>query len=179
LFKLEKPVIMTADEFDTYWPLVSTVYMKIGGVLTQQRGDVLVQKYECQLRKSKKGGKAPPAREGVKKKYSATIRQPGLCQVRMKITRTVAAPVTVTIERLDSEEHPSRLGKEQRDCAINLSSSAGYGGSGKGICSCTGYECFERSWNPTGKRASERCRWTALGTVSTNYVNKQRKLNIN
>jgi hypothetical protein len=109
LFKLEKPVVMTADEFDMYWPLVSTVYTKIGGALTQQKGDVLVQKYECRLRKSKKGGKAPPAKEGVKKRYSATIRQPGLCQVRMKITRTVAAPVTVTIERLDSEEHQHDL----------------------------------------------------------------------
>ena len=49
-------------------------------------------------------GKAPLAGEGVKK-YSATIRQTGLCQVRMEITRTVAAPVTVTIERLDSGEH--------------------------------------------------------------------------
>ena len=30
LFKLEKPVVMSADEFDTY-SLVSTVYTKIGG----------------------------------------------------------------------------------------------------------------------------------------------------
>jgi len=104
---------MTTEEFDAYWPLVSTVYTKIGGALTQQNGDVVVQKYECRLRKSKKGGKARPAREGVKKKYSATVRQPGLCQVRMKITRTVAAPVTVTIQRLDGEERQHDL---ERTC---------------------------------------------------------------
>jgi len=44
------------DEFDTFWPLLCTVYTKIGGFMTQQRGDVLLQKYECRLRKRKKGG---------------------------------------------------------------------------------------------------------------------------
>jgi len=53
---------MTADEFDTYWPLVSTVYTKIGGVLTQRRGDVLVQN-TVPVTKEQEGGKAPPARE--------------------------------------------------------------------------------------------------------------------
>ena len=50
LFKLS-PTTLTADEFDTYWSLVSTVYTKIGGVLKQQNGDVEVQKYECRSRK--------------------------------------------------------------------------------------------------------------------------------
>jgi len=126
IWSIEKPVVMTADGFDTYWPLVSTVYTKIGSVLTQQRGDVLVQKYECRLRKSKKGGKAPPAREGVKKKYSATIRRPGLCQVRMKITRTVAAPVTVTIERLDSEEHHHDLERGGEIALATAEAEKGY-----------------------------------------------------
>jgi hypothetical protein len=105
LFKLEKPVVMTVDEFDMYWPLVSTVYTKIGGVLTRR----VSPKIRVPFTKEQEGAKAPPAKEGVKKRYSATIRQPGLCQVRMKSTRTVAAPVTVTIERLDSEEHQHDL----------------------------------------------------------------------
>ena len=130
-------------------------------------------KIQCRLRKSKEGGKAPPAREGVKKKYNATIRQPGLCEVRMKITRTVAAPVTVTIERLDSEVYHHDL-ERSREIAPSTLAVAGYGGSGKMICSYTGSECFERSWNPTGKRTSERCRW--IGTVSTNYNNKAEKV---
>ena len=111
---------MTTEEFDAYWPLVSTVYTKIGGALTQQNGDVVVQKYECRLRKSKKGGKGPPEKEGVKKKYSATVRQPGLCQVRMKITRTVAAPVTVTIQRLDGEEHQHDLERSREIAPSSL-----------------------------------------------------------
>ena len=108
--------VLTADEPDTSLPLVSTVYTKIGGVLTQQRGDVLVQKY---FRKSKKGVTTPPAREGLKK-CGATIRQPGLCQVRMKITRTVAAPGTITIERLDSEEHQHDLERSREIAPSNL-----------------------------------------------------------
>ena len=107
LFHLSKPVIMTESEFDEYWPLISTVYTKIGGLLLQQNGEVQVQKYECRLRKSKKGGK-PPAR-GVKKCYSKTVRVPGLCDVRIKTTRTVSAPITITIQRLDEHEHRHTL----------------------------------------------------------------------
>ena len=66
LFHLSKPIILTESEFGEYWPLVSTVYTKIGGLLLQQNGELEVQKYECRLRKSKKGRKPPPA-GGVKK----------------------------------------------------------------------------------------------------------------
>jgi len=113
LFKLERPVMLSADEFDAYWPLVSTVYTKLGGALTQQNGDVVVQKYECRLRKSKKGGRAAPLKEGARKRYNTKVRPPGLCQVRIKITRTVAAPVAVTLERLDAEEHQHDLARSR------------------------------------------------------------------
>ena len=70
---------------------MSTVYTKIGGLLLQQNGELEVQKYECRLRKSKKGGKPPPGPAGeVKKCYGKTVRVPGLCNVRIKITRTVS-----------------------------------------------------------------------------------------
>ena len=96
------------SEFDEYWPLISTVYTKIGGLLQQQNGELEVQKYECRLRKSKKGGKPPPT-AGVKKCYGATIRVPGLCVVRIKTSRTVSAPITITIQRLDEYEHRHTL----------------------------------------------------------------------
>ena len=37
------------------------------------------------------------------------IRQSGLCNVRIKTTRTVSEPITYTIERLDDEEHQHTL----------------------------------------------------------------------
>ena len=43
--------------------------------MRQQNGDV-VQKYECRLRKSQKGSKPPPPKDGVKKRYGSTV--PGL-----------------------------------------------------------------------------------------------------
>src|SRR3954464_11405484 len=62
--------------------------------------------------KSKKVGKPPASkneRDGVKKRYGTTIRQPGLCNVRIKTTRTISEPITITIERLDDEEHQHTL----------------------------------------------------------------------
>ena len=34
---------MTESEFDEYWPLMSTVYTKIGGLLLQQNGELEVK----------------------------------------------------------------------------------------------------------------------------------------
>jgi hypothetical protein len=47
------------SQFGEYWPLISTVYTKLGGKNIQQNGTVEVQRYECRLRKSNKNGKAP------------------------------------------------------------------------------------------------------------------------
>ena len=78
--------------------------------MLQQNGELEVQKYECRLRKSKKGGKPPPGPAGgVKKCYGKTVRVPGLCDVRIKIVRTVSAPITITIQRLDEHEHSHTL----------------------------------------------------------------------
>ena len=98
LFHIAQPVTLTAEQFDLYWPMTSTVYTKIGGLLLQQNGTVEVQKYECRLRKSKKGGNPPVPKNGVKKRYGIMIRQSGLCNVRIKTTRTVSEPITYTIE---------------------------------------------------------------------------------
>jgi len=132
LFKLSKPTILTADEFDAYWPLVSTVYTKIGGVLKQQNGDVEVQKYECRVRKSKTGSRPPPLKDGVKKRYGTTVRQPGLCQVRIKITRTVAEPVVVTIERMDDEQHQHDLDRSREVAPSSLAIQLAAGEAAKG-----------------------------------------------
>ncbi|KAI5852368.1 hypothetical protein BZA05DRAFT_418644 [Tricharina praecox] len=113
LFNLSKPIVMTPEEFDVYWPLVSTVYTKLGGNLSQQNGGVEVQKYECRLRKSKTGSRKSPLKDGVKKRPGTRVRPPGLCQVRIKITRTVVAPVVVTIERLDAEERRHDLARSR------------------------------------------------------------------
>ena len=113
LFKLSKPTILTADEFDAYWPLVST---KIGGVLKQQNGDVEVQKYECRLRKSKTGSRPPPLKDGVKKRYGTTVRQPGLCQGYAYL----AEPVVVTIERMDEEQHQHDLDRSREVAPSSL-----------------------------------------------------------
>ena len=113
---------MTESEFDEYWPLISAVYTKIGGLLLQQNGEVQVQKYECRLRKSKKGGKPPP--RGVKKCYGKTVRVPGLCDVRINTTRTVSAPVTITIQRLYEYEHRHTL-ERSREIAPSTKTETG------------------------------------------------------
>ncbi|KAI5849694.1 hypothetical protein BZA05DRAFT_401163 [Tricharina praecox] len=123
LFNVTEPVTLTAEQFDTYWPLISTVYTKIGGLLLQRGGTVEVQKYECRLRKSKKGRKAPlPRGDGVRKRLrEAAIRKPGLCNMRIKTTRTTAEPITITIERLDNEEHQHTLERSREIAPSALS----------------------------------------------------------
>ena len=100
---------MTREQFDTYWPLVDSVYRKLSGRTVQQNGTVEVQKYECRLRKSGKGGKAPPPRSGdkgaVKKSIGAKMRNPDQCQVRIKVMKHLHRPWDVVIERLDNETH--------------------------------------------------------------------------
>ena len=92
LFDLTQPVLLTEQQYDdAYWPLISTVYTKIGGLLLQKNGTIEVQNYECRLRKSKKPGQVRP-KDGVKKRYGSTVRQSGLCNVRIKTTRTVNQP---------------------------------------------------------------------------------------
>ena len=95
---------MIESEFDKHWPLISTVYTKIGGLLLQQNGELEVQKYKCRLRKSKKGGKPPPTAE-VKRCYGTTIQVPGLCDVRIKISHIVSAPITITITIQHCDEY--------------------------------------------------------------------------
>jgi len=43
---------------------------------------------------------------------ATTVRQPGLCQVRTKVTHTVAEPVVVTIECIGRRTASTRLGSE-------------------------------------------------------------------
>ena len=100
LFYLHTPIVLTAEGFDTYCPLIST---NLSGCISQRNGEVTVQRYECRLRKSKKGGKPPLPKDGVKERYGTTVRHPELCQVRIKVTRTVNKPITMTVERLDAE----------------------------------------------------------------------------
>ena len=59
--------------------LSRVVFTKIGGLLQQNSG-LEVQKFECRLRKSKKGGK-PPSGEELKKYYGKTVRVPRLYDV--------------------------------------------------------------------------------------------------
>jgi hypothetical protein len=119
LFNLEYPITTSQSLFEEYWPLISSVYTKLGGKLIQQNGTVEVQKYECRLRKSKKTGKAPPPKTigngGIKKRHGRTGREKGQCNVRIKTTRTLEAfPPTVTIERLDENKHSHTIEQSRK-----------------------------------------------------------------
>jgi len=56
----------------------------------------------------------------------------------MKITRPVAAPLTVTIQRLDGEHQHDLTRKRQRDCTVISSHSVSSRRSGKGIWNSAG-----------------------------------------
>ena len=125
LFDLTQPVLLTEQQYDAYWPLISTVYTKIGGLLLQKNGTIEVQNYECRLRKSKKPGQVPP-KDGVKKRYGSTVRQSGLCKVRIKTTRTVNQPIVITIERLGNDEHLHSLDRSREVAPSALSIQQSY-----------------------------------------------------
>ena len=108
LFQLEKPVQLTQQEFDEFWPLVDTVWTKIGRNTTQRQGTIQVQHYECRLQKSKKTSTNVNEGRVVKPQMTAVqIKNLG-CQARMKITRTILSgsePVMVFLERKDDAAH--------------------------------------------------------------------------
>jgi len=90
LFHLETPVFMSSEEYNTYWPMVDSVYKKFGGNLRQKKGTVEVQKYEYRLRKSQKSGTAQPATDEKKiKRCHTSIRIAGQCEVQIKVTRSI------------------------------------------------------------------------------------------
>jgi hypothetical protein len=94
-YLIECPITISQSQFEEYWPLMSTVYTKIGGKLIQQNSTVEVQKYECRLRKRKRLAKHLRQKtidnSGIKKRHGRTIRNKGPCYVRIKITRTLEA----------------------------------------------------------------------------------------
>ena len=122
LFRLENPVQLTLLEFDEYWPLVDTVWTKIGGNTTQRQGTIQVQHYECRLRKSKKTGTNVARNEGrVVKPRMTAVRIKDLCQVRMKIIRTIPSgsePVMVFLERKDDAVHTHSIEEVFRLCGL-------------------------------------------------------------
>jgi hypothetical protein len=76
-----------------------------------------VQHFECPLRNSKKTGTNMANKEGrVVKNRITSSRVKDLCQVRMKRTRTITEPITVTIERKDENKHPHGLEESFRLC---------------------------------------------------------------
>lgn len=105
LFELSKPVIMSIETFNETWPYVDSVYTKLRGEQLHGSGTVRVQKYECRLRKSKSSSTARDASSDkvIKRKHSS-IRDHGLCQVRIKVSRPVDGSA-VTIERIDECTH--------------------------------------------------------------------------
>ena len=105
LFDLSKPVTMSPEMFDEAWPYVDSVYTKLQSELLQAQGTVRVQKYECRLRKSKKSSTTQDGNVNkVIKRWHASIREQGLCHVRIKVSRPVDG-TAVTIERLDDHTH--------------------------------------------------------------------------
>jgi len=57
---------MTEDVFSTYWPLVDSVYTKLGVRLLRRNNTAEVQKYESRLRKRRKSGTARGSTEAKK-----------------------------------------------------------------------------------------------------------------
>ena len=103
LFDLSKPVTMSPEVFSETWPYVDSVYTKLRGEELQAYGTVRVQKYECRLRKSKKSSTTKDDNKVTKRRHSS-IRDQGLCQVRIKVSRPVDGSA-VTSERMDEYTH--------------------------------------------------------------------------
>lgn len=118
LFELEGPVELNQEQYDAYWPLVDSVWTKIGGATIQQNGTIEVQHYECRLRKSKKTGTKTQNEGRVVKNRITFARVKDLCQVRMKITRTLERPILVRIERKDNNKHTHDIEESFRLCGL-------------------------------------------------------------
>lgn len=123
LFRLDHPVVLSTQQFAEYWPLVDTVWTKIGGSTVQRHGAIRVQHYECRLRKSKKTGTNISRKDGrVVKPRSTEARVKDLCQVQMKITHTIpessSEPVKVVVERKTSAAHTHSLDEIFRICGL-------------------------------------------------------------
>ena len=85
LFNLSEPVTMAPNIFDEAWPYVDSVYTKL-------RSEPMVQYALGHMSAGK-----------VIKRRCSSIRDPGLCEVHIKVSRLVDG--SVTIERLDEHTH--------------------------------------------------------------------------
>ena len=103
LFDLTKPVIMSPEMFDQVWPYVDSVYTKLQQELLQQNSTVRFQKYECRLRNSKKPG-TYTSDSKMLKRWHSSIGDQYLCDVRIKVSRTIDAS-NIVIERIDDHTH--------------------------------------------------------------------------
>jgi len=115
---------MTAEKFDEIWPFVSCVYTHRK---TEMRfnNSLKVSRYECRLKKSRKSSSslAAPTESTIKRRPGSTIREGGICNVTMKVSRQMSLALsnserlgfdskilTVTIERIgmgDPSDHPN------------------------------------------------------------------------
>ena len=70
LFSLKQASALPCREVEKYWPLVNTVYAKIGGLVSQQKGTV----GECRSRKVRSGASSTVTNpNGIKKEQYATL----------------------------------------------------------------------------------------------------------
>lgn len=87
-FNVKEPFEMSAEEFDELWPLVSNIWVGWGRN-TLDNGDSW-KVWSCRFAKHKKSS---TRKEGVpdNKRRKTMIRQAGLCDMKIKVTRFAAA----------------------------------------------------------------------------------------
>ncbi|KAK4158198.1 hypothetical protein C8A00DRAFT_28909 [Chaetomidium leptoderma] len=83
LFYLEEPVILTPEEYDTYFPWIDNVYSH-RTTQTYKRKSFRTLYYDCRMKGRPSG--TPKSDDPNKKKRKRTARERDLCGVKIKIT---------------------------------------------------------------------------------------------
>jgi 2,5-diamino-6-(ribosylamino)-4(3H)-pyrimidinone 5'-phosphate reductase len=95
LFNVKEPLEMSIAEFDDLWPSVSNVWVQ-WSQNTLANGDSW-KVWSCRFAKH---CKSSTRQEGIidSKRRKTMVRQPGLCNMKIKVTRVVATQKVCTVK---------------------------------------------------------------------------------
>ncbi|KAL2137087.1 hypothetical protein VTI74DRAFT_9693 [Chaetomium olivicolor] len=134
LFALEEPVVMTTEEFETYFPWVDNIYSH-RSTQPYKRKTSLTRYYDCRMVGRPSGTRKSD--DPNKKKRKRAVRERNLCDVKIKITeyQPGSASELQTAEGLGGrnlEEALARVGEGAFRVVRRISAAGGGGTNGGG-----------------------------------------------
>ncbi|KAF8422041.1 hypothetical protein EV426DRAFT_607300 [Tirmania nivea] len=100
LFMVEGTIVMSEDDWNTYWPYIDNVWSH-RSTQKSKKGPFVTHYYDCRLKGRPPG--TPVNQDPNKKKRKRTARERDLCEMKIKIIEATTPIRTFTIEKVKRE----------------------------------------------------------------------------